>query len=213
MYWILFVILFIPFFILLPTKVYGKKNVKKGQKYIIAFNHQSGFDGVILNMKLVKKIHYISKMELWCGKKKSFLFDYILGCIKVDRGKGFTLSNMKTITKYLNKNECIGIAPEGTRVKNGLNEDSKIKNGTCLLAIKTQTPILPCYIDKKPKPFRKNTLVIGKPFELDSFYNKKLDKETLNSAGVVLLKKLNDLKTGLDNFKKEKQIIKQLKSN
>ena len=213
MYWFIFIIIFIPMFILLPTKVYGKKNIKKGQKYIIVFNHQSNFDGIILNMRLVKQIHYVSKKELWKGKNKSFLFDNILKCIKVDREKGFSLSNMKDVYKYLGKNDCIGIAPEGTRSKEGLKDDSKIKNGACLLSIKTKTPILPCYFDKKPKLFKKTTLVVGEPFELNEFYNKKLDKENLNNAGNILLGKLNDLKRNLEKHNQEKQILKQLKNN
>ena len=213
MYWIFFIIVFIPLFFMLPIKFYGKDNIEKKQKYIVVFNHQSGFDGVILNMKLLRKIHYISKKELWKGKEKSFLFDTILGCIKVDRKKGFSLSNIKQICKYLNNNQCIGIAPEGTRIENGLNKNSQIKSGACLLAIKTKTPILPCYIDKKQKPFRKNTLVVGKPFELKEFYNLKIDKENLNKASKIVLEEMNKLKSDLENMKKEKEIIKNLKFN
>ena len=204
--------MFIPLLVFLPVKVYGKNNIKKKQKYIIIFNHQSNFDGVILNVKLLKRIHYISKKELWRGKEHSYLFDDFLQCIKVDREKGFSLSNMKTINKYLNKNACIGIAPEGTRIENGLSENSNIKNGVCLLAIKTKTPILPCYIDKKQKAFHKNTLVVGKPFELSQFYDLKLDKENLNKAGEIVLNSLNDLKVDLENLKQEKLIVKNLKN-
>ena len=65
----------------------------------------------------------------------------------------------------------------------------------------------------KPKPFRKTNLVIGEPFEFSDFYNKKLDKDTLNTAGEILIKKLKDLKLGLENMKMEKSIIKKLKKN
>lgn len=211
MYWLAFVIAFIPLLIMLPIKVYGKQNFKRKQKYIIVFNHQSGFDGIVLNFKLLKRIHYFSKKELWKGKEKSYLYDKFLGCIKVDRQKGLTLSNMKDVYKYLNKNQCIGIAPEGTRIENGLSENSNIKHGACLIAIKTKTPILPCFIEKKPKLFRRNSLVIGKPFEFNEFYNQKLDKETLNAAGDILLTKLTELKSLLERQKEEKEIIKTLK--
>lgn len=210
-FWLLYSIVIIPFLIIFPVKVYGKKNLKKETNYVLVCNHQSNFDAVILDLKLKKKIRFIAKKELWKGKKKSFLFDTALGCIPVDRQKGMTMETTKKVLSLLKDNHTIGIFPEGTRHNSGVSEDMAVKNGACMFALKTKTPLLPCYIVKKQKAFSKNVLIIGKPFELNEFYDKKIDKDVLNSCGKLLIEKLNELKSNYDKMIEEKALIKQLK--
>lgn len=211
LYWIVFIILFIPLSLILPVKVFGKKNIEKKHNYIFVFNHQSNFDGIIINLKLKKHIHYLAKKELWKGKKKSFVFDSVLGCISIDRSKGISVENTKRILSLLKNNKSIGIAPTGTR-NLAQEENIQIKSGACMFAIKSKTPILPIYIDKKQKAFRKNSMVIGKPFELTDFYDKKLTKEDLSIASNILNEKMQDLADDFKKFKKEKELVKTIKN-
>ena len=81
-----------------------------------------------------------------------------------------------------------------------------VKNGACMFAIKTKTPILPCFILKHQKLFRFNKLIVGEPFELSEYYDKKLDKETLDEASQVIIEKLTALKTDYENKKMAKKI-------
>ena len=214
MFWILFVLLFIPVSLSFPIKVLGKKNFDKTKNYIIACNHQSAMDPILLDMVTKKRIRFIAKKELWKGKNKSFLFDNVLGCLPVDRSKGLSIQETKNIFSIIDKKQNIGIFPEGTRSSNEVAEDlSNIKNGACIFAIKTKTPILPCFFINKPKVFKKNYLLIGKPFELTEFYDKKLSKEVLSEAGSILMNKLNLLKEEFNLMMQEKQIIKKLKKD
>ena len=210
-FWLLYIIIVVPFSIIFPVKIYGKKNFNKKNKYVLVSNHQSNFDPVILDIKLKRKIRFIAKKELWKGKKKSFLFDTALGCIAVDRQKGMTMDSTKKVLNLLNNNQTVGIFPEGTRHNDGVSEDMSVKNGACMFALKTKTPILPCYIVKKQKAFSKNILLVGEPFELSEFYCKKIDKEVLNGCSQVLVEKLNNLKQNYEKMLEEKAIIKQLK--
>ena len=148
---------------------------------------------------------------MWRGKKKSFLFETALGCVPVDRQKGMTMETTKKVLSLLKDKQTVGIFPEGTRHNSGVSEDMSVKNGACLFALKTKTPILPCYIVNRQKPFSKNTLIVGEPFELNDFYDKKIDKDILNDCSEILVKKLNDLKVSYEKMIEEKSIIKQLK--
>ena len=56
-------------------------------------------------------------------------------------------------------------------------------------------------------------LLIGKSFELDEYYGKRLDAEALSEAGNILSNKLNDLKTEYDKYLNEKKIVKELKKS
>ena len=212
MFWfcLLFIVIFIPMSIVAPIRVIGKKNYNKKQKYIVISNHQSFFDPILLDMHLRRRIRFIAKKELWGKKDKSFFFENVLGCIPVDRSKGLTISATKEIYNLLNNGQSLGLFPEGKRFKD-TEHDISVKNGACMFAIKTRTPILPCFFVKHPRFFRFNRLLIGKPFELSEFYDKKLNKETLNSASEIVIKKLTELKEEFENAKKEKELVKMLK--
>jgi len=209
-FWLAYIIVFLPMCLIIPIKVLGRKNYNKKQNYIIICNHQSNFDPIILDIYFHKRIRFIAKKELWKGKEKSFFFDTFLGCISVDRTKGLTISATKKIYKLIEDKQSIGLFPEGTRHVNS-EENYSIKNGACLFSIKTKTPILPCYIPEKQKAFKKNKLIIGKPFELKQFYNEKLTKEVLHEAGEFLANKMNEMKNDYINYEEEKKIIKTLK--
>ncbi len=208
MYWFLHYLLWPVSKVYAPVKVIGKKNYDKKQNYIVVCNHRSALDPVIMNYKFAKRIRFIAKKELWKGKKKSYLFNTILGCIPIDREKGLSLSITKQVFDILNNNEWLGIFPEGTRKDS--EEDIQIKNGACLFAIKSKKPLIPCYIANKQKPFKRNVLLIGKPFELSEFYDQKLDKECLNKAGEVLENNINSLK---DEYKLMQESKKKKNKN
>ena len=54
----------------------------------------------------------------------------------------------------------------------------------------------------KQKPFVLNTLRFGKPFTLEEFYDKKLDKNVLDEAGKILENKI--LENKIENKKERK---------
>lgn len=210
MFWFLYGLIYLPVKIIVPFKIIGKENYDKKKNYVVVCNHQSGFDPIILDFALKRRNRFIAKKELFNKKGNSFLFKNILGAIPVDRSKGVTISQLKEIVTLLKNNENLGIFPEGTR-KEEFNENENIKGGACFFAIKTKTPILPCYIVKKQRPFKKNVLLIGKPFEFTEFYNLKLDKEVLDKADTTLKHKLATLFESYKNYMEEKKLVKQLK--
>ena len=59
-----------------------------------------------------------------------------------------------------------------------------------MLALKAKCPIVPVWIQKKPRLFRLNRIRFGKAFTLEEFYDKKLNKETLDQATEILGQKI-----------------------
>ncbi len=179
-------LLYIPFWIMFPTFFKGKKNVPKG-KVIFVANHRSNMDIVVLNMALLRNQKMLAKKELFKNKLVGGFFKR-MGCIPVDRGQT-DLNAIKLSLNVLKKGKILTIFPEGTRNRTNA-ELGEVKTGACMLAIKAKSPIVPVWIKKKPKLFCFNVLRFGKPFTLEEFYNSKLDKNTLNSAGEILEKKI-----------------------
>ena len=72
------------------------------------------------------------------------------------------LSAVKQAMKYLKGGEKVMMFPEGRRV---LQEEAAVaKSGAAMLAVRTKAPLLPVSLPVKRRLFRRNTVVIGKPY-------------------------------------------------
>lgn len=185
------VLLWIPIFIFHPTFFKGKKNMPKG-KAILCCNHRSNWDIALFHLFYTVKIEILAKKELFKNK----LFGAMLksyGGIPIDRDAN-DLHAIKVCMKILKDGKKLFIFPEGTRLKNEEEIMGEIKSGLALIAIKTKTPIVPIWVKRKPKIFRKSVYLIGKPFELSEFYDTKLDEEALQKANQIVCEKMLELR-------------------
>lgn len=209
LFWILYFLAFLPVKIFYPYKIYGRKNIKKEQNYIIACNHLSYFDPMLLDYVFKSRNRYLAKKELFKKKSAKFWLGKIFGGIAIDREKGLTPSQIREVGSSLAKGQNMGIFVDGTR--KDFSENDGIKGGACYFAIKTKTPLIPCFICGKQKFLRKNKILVGEPFELSAFYDNKIDKETLLLAENVLKEKIAFLKEEYEKREKEKLIVRRLK--
>lgn len=189
MYRFLWFITWIFIRIFYPTKIVGKENIVQGGAILVC-NHLSNVDPLLIISYNKRKVYSLGKKELFDTKFKAWFFKSV-GVISVDRGKP-DISAIKQCLKVLNKGNLLSIFPEGTRNKTKENL-LEIKNGCCMLAIKTKLPIIPVNIQKKAKLFSRNKITFGKPFELDAFYNQKLSSEIINDAGKIVQEKLTEM--------------------
>ena len=84
-------------------------------------------------------------------------------------------------------------------------ELGEIKHGVAMFAIKAKVPIVPMFITKTPKIFRRNRIYIGEPFTLEEFYGKKLTEEELKSAGEIVTAKMQEIREyALNSLTKKK---------
>ena len=74
-----------------------------------------------------------------------------------------------------------------------------------MFAIKAKVPVVPIFILRRPKIFRRNKIFIGQPFTLDEFYGKRLDSEELDRAGEIVTAKMNEIRQqALNSLTKKK---------
>ena len=150
-------------------RVSGRENIPEGAAMICA-NHSSYADPVLVSLAFGMKhhVHYMAKIELF---RKPFLAWLItkLGAISVNRD-GFDAVTMKTTLGYLKKGGKVAIFPEGTRV----SEDDAVssKYGAVKIADRAGVPIVPVFVPRKKRLFRKLQLLIGEPY-----YIEKLDRK------------------------------------
>lgn len=208
MLWLARVLLFIPISIFHPTKIYGKKNIPKGRA-ILSCNHRSNWDIVLYYLNTNKRLKILAKKELFKNKP----FGWLLKCfggVPIER-EANDINAIKECMRILKKEQKLCIFPEGTRLKDDSQILGEIKGGISLLSIKTKTPIVPIWIESRPKNFHKSVYHIGKPFELSQFYGCKLDEKTLTEADKIVRDKMLEVREEVENAKLQKQSKKQQK--
>lgn len=155
------------FFIYFRVKTHDKKNVPKKGRLIVAANHSSYLDPMLLGSFFPRRIHYIMNSDLY---EKFFLypFCYLLDTIPI--GPNLQIAAFKKTMKILGHEEVIGIFPEGQRSREGYLLDTR--KGVGVYALRSRAPVLPVAIvgarealppgTKFPKPVRVH-LYIGEP--------------------------------------------------
>ena len=196
------IIVALPIRLLFPTKIIGKKNIPKGA-CILSCNHTSNMDAVIFAVKTWEKKYYLAKKELFENKFVGFFLKKF-GGIRIDR-QANDVTAIKNCLKVLKDNKKLFIFPEGTRVHNENMELGEVKQGVAMFAIKAKVPIVPMFILRQPKIFRRNKIFIGKPFTLEEFYGKKLDSIELEKASELVALKMNEVREiALNSLTKKK---------
>lgn len=131
-------------------------------RVILAGNHTSIFDCVLLMATTKRQIHFLAKKELLDGVKKIFFSR--MGIIPVNR-KIKDKSVIPTAKEYLKNGLVIGIFPEGTTEK-GVPYLLPFKEGAVRLSYETDTYIVPFKISGRYKFFSKNLkIVFDKPLK------------------------------------------------
>ena len=174
---------------LFPSKIFGKENLPNGSAIIVC-NHFTAFDFILALKSCHEDIYILGKKELFNNK----LFAKILKSYKVipvDRNNT-DINTLLTVLRLLKHGKKVLIFPEGTRNKTGSTELQPIKGGASIFAIKSKSKIVPMMTQNKLKLFRKTKVMIGKPFELDEFYNTKLDEQSLEKINAILTTKMKE---------------------
>ena len=155
------------------------ENIPKKGAIILAGNHTSKLDPLLLMSTTNRCIHFLAKIELFKGIKKIFFKN--LGIIPVDRKRknpeAINLSN-----KYLLDNKVIGIFPEST-----INKTDDIimpfKYGAVKMAKENDCYIVPFAITNKYQLLKKSIIIsFGKPYKVSEDIekeNKKLENKVI----------------------------------
>lgn len=139
----------------------GAENIPQDRPLVMASNHRSYADPIILTMPMKRPVTYMAKEELFKNK----LFGWFitkLGAFPVKRGGG-DMQVIEDSVAILESGRHLVIFPEGTRSKDG--KVGKGKTGVALIAAKSGADVLPCGIIFEGEKLRfrsKLTLRFGK---------------------------------------------------
>ncbi len=164
---------------------------------ILAANHASNLDGVVLGAWLVpaipRRIH-------WLGKKE--LFDWPLvgwlarngGVHPVDRG-GADIEAFRLAERILDGGQVLLVFPEGTRSPDGRLQ--RARDGVALLALRTNAPIVSIGLSgtdrvwprgqRLPHPGGRVTIRVGSPFRAADELPPGTDRKTAKARTTELI--------------------------
>lgn len=154
-----------------PT-IIGKEFIPKEGRVILAGNHTSYLDPLLVAYGTKRCVHYFAKDSLYKGIKKPIFKG--LGIIPVNRKIKDKNSLYKGID-VLNNDLVVGIFPEGTINKTG-DIVMNFKFGAVKMAYETNSKIVPFSITHKYKFLKKSVKIeYGKPYNVSSDLKKEND--------------------------------------
>lgn len=130
------------FKILFRVKAYGKKNIPKYGAFILASNHVSNLDPVVLGIACPRKLHYMAKKELFSNAFSSWLM-YHVNVFPVKRNS-VDFSAIREAIKRLKSGGGLLLFPEGSRRLTGAL--SEPEPGVGFLAAKLDIPVVPAFV-------------------------------------------------------------------
>jgi len=144
-----------------PYEVIGKENVTKGAAMICA-NHSAMIDPfhIALALDVDDNIHVIAKIELFRIPVVSTVL-WKLGMICVDRSIN-DIASVKVSLNYLKQGGKVVVFPEGTRMSEF--HAHAAKSGAVKMAERAGVPIIPVFITRNKRFFKKSKIVFGKPY-------------------------------------------------
>lgn len=125
---------------LLDVELCGQGNIPDAGGAIVAANHLSFIDSMLLMYGFGRPVSFLGKVEYMDSFVTRHLFPAV-GMIPVDRSGGGLATTLREARSRIANGEIVGIFPEGTRSRNGV--PGKAHSGVAHLALATGAPVIP----------------------------------------------------------------------
>jgi 1-acyl-sn-glycerol-3-phosphate acyltransferase len=171
----------------------GRRNIPTEGGAILASNHLSFGDSVILPLMIDRPMAFLAKSDYFTGKGlrgwATRVFFKATGQLPIDRSGGkASEASLNTGLQVLGREELLGIYPEGTR-----SPDGKLyrgRTGIARMALEARVPVVPVVMvdtdvmwpigQRLPNVMRVG-VVIGEPLDFSRFYGMESDRYILRS--------------------------------
>ena len=177
------------------VRVVGRENVPETGGAILAGNHVSYMDPVLLWEFAPRRVHFMAKSELFKGLigwilQEAYAFPVVRG--SADR------TAITTATKLLEDGELVGVFPEGTRSQDG--EAGEAHGGVSFIVMRAGAPVVPVAFigtdrvlprgQKFVRPARV-TIKFGEPIDTASF-TEGSRKERMDALTRTIMKRIGE---------------------
>ena len=159
---------------------------------IVACNHVSYLDPVVLGIGIRRPLTYLAKKELFVIPVLGPIITG-LGVYPLDREAG-GVAAVRAALRVLKEGRCVGIFPEGTRNLTGQVEG---KGGAALLGALSGAPVVPAAISgtRHARPFHRISVVYGEPILVER--NRKADGDDLEKWTAEIMRRIRALEESI----------------
>lgn len=183
------------FNILYKTKLTGLENIPKEGKVILAANHSSFLDPMIIFHSSPRRFNAVTGKWLFDVWWLGYLLK-LLSCVPTNGSSGGAVS-------LLNKGEVVLIFPQG-ECCNPQSEFSSVHKGVAVLALKTGSPVVPIYISGTyeawpagslfPKFFKKLEVCFGRPLYFEKMASDILSQDILQGVTARIMDEIKSVR-------------------
>jgi len=181
----------------------GLDNIPKTGAVILASNHLSVIDSIILPLVIDRRIYFLAKSDYFVGKtlRGKLIKNFLLGTgmLPIDRSGGkASEASLNTGLDVLAKGNVLGIYPEGTRSPDG--KMYRGRTGVARMILEAHVPVVPVAMvdtdkvmpigSKLPK-VRRIGIVFGEPLDFTRFEGMEGDRFILRSITDEIMYELN----------------------
>lgn len=173
------------------TRFLGVSNVPEGGA-VLAGNHVSYLDPVLLWCGSPRPAHFMAKQELWEIGWLGWALDQFWA-FPVNRA-GADREAITTATSLLGKGELVGMFPEGTRKRDSADELGEAQGGVAFVALRAGVPVVPVGIwgtaaawppGKKLPRLVKVTVCYGEPVCPEDFEGSRKEKVAAMTSEIM----------------------------
>ncbi len=162
----------LPMFLYLKLKIYCQGDNEELRRVpkscILMSNHTSLFDfALYLALFYFRSVRFLMAEILFDNRPILSRFLYKMGGIKVDRNT-YDFSFVGEALDILDNGGCIGVFPEGRLPQKG-EGILPFKPGIIYIALRTDAPIVPIYIDGNYGLFKRAHVIIGESIYLSEY--------------------------------------------
>jgi 1-acyl-sn-glycerol-3-phosphate acyltransferase len=122
----------------------GVEHVPDSSPVIIASNHLSFIDSIVIPISVPRPVYYLGKADYFDSWRTRWFFEGA-GVVPIRReGSGSGDAALQTGTRILQSGDVVGIYPEGTRSPDG--RLYRGKTGPVRMALSAGVPVVPCAV-------------------------------------------------------------------
>ena len=139
-------------------RVHGAERIPQDGGCILAANHDSLLDPMVLGLTTRRPVRFMAKVELWSNPVIAWAMDG-LGAFPVRRAAGDKAAQAKAV-ELLEAGEVLGIFPQGTALPHRRKPWGR---GAARLALETGSPIVPVFLLHTERALRPGRPKVGLP--------------------------------------------------
>ncbi|MEG0570823.1 MAG: lysophospholipid acyltransferase family protein [Oscillospiraceae bacterium] len=176
---------------ILKIEITGQENIPVGKGFVLASNHRSFYDPVLLGIKCKPQLFFMAKAELFEHKIFGYLIKKV-GAFPVSRGKGDN-SAIENAINIVKSDRVLAIFPEGTRSKDG--KLLRGKSGAIVIAAKTKSDIVPAAISFTKRKWLRTVARVkyGKPITFEELGVYSDSPSEIKGGSRLLMGKIGEL--------------------